>query len=76
MNSVVAAAEVAKALVMCARNLQRSLADTATTFQSQLDDAWRVLAERHVTSLTDTVAQVAWLVGFSEPSAFHREFGR
>ncbi len=68
--------EVAKALAMSARNLQRGLAAEGTTFQVQLDAARRELAVRHLTAPGATVAQVAWLVGFSEPSAFHRAFRR
>lgn len=67
---------VAKSLAMSARHLQRGLANEGTTFQSLLDDARRELAVRHLSSPGATVAKVAWLVGFSEPSAFHRAFRR
>ncbi len=68
--------DVSRALAMSARNLQRGLAAEGTTFQAQLDAARRELAMRHLTAPGATVAQVAWLVGFSEPSAFHRAFRR
>jgi len=68
--------EIAKALSMSARNVQRGLALEGTTYQTQLDGARRELAVRHLLSPGATVAQVAWLVGFSEPSAFHRAFRR
>ncbi|QJR35557.1 AraC family transcriptional regulator [Gemmatimonas groenlandica] len=67
---------VAKSLAMSARHLQRGLANEGTTFQSLLDDARRELAVRHLSAPGATVAKVAWLVGFSEPSAFHRAFRR
>jgi AraC-like DNA-binding protein len=67
---------VARALAMSARNLQRGLAAEGTTFQVLLDDARRELAVRHLSEPNATVAKVAWLVGFSEPSAFHRAFRR
>lgn len=67
---------VASALAMSARNLQRGLAAEGTTFQALLDDARRELAVRHLSAPNATVAKVAWLVGFSEPSAFHRAFRR
>lgn len=67
---------VARAMAMSPRSLQRKLAAEDTTFQSVLDDARRELAVRHLADPTATVAKVAWLVGFSEPSAFHRAFRR
>ncbi len=67
---------VAKALAMSPRHLQRGLAHEGTTFQTLLDDARRELAVRHLSAPDATVAKVAWLVGFSEPSAFHRAFRR
>lgn len=67
---------VARAMAMSERNLQRRLAAEGTTFQSVLDAARRELAIRHLSDPGATVAKVAWLVGFSEPSAFHRAFRR
>jgi AraC-like DNA-binding protein len=67
---------VARALAMSARHLQRGLAAEGTTYQSLLDEARRELAVRHLASPDATVAKVAWLVGFAEPSAFHRAFRR
>ncbi len=67
---------VASTLAMSARNLQRGLAAEGTTFQALLDDARRELAVRHLSEPNATIAKVAWLVGFSEPSAFHRAFRR
>jgi AraC-like DNA-binding protein len=69
-------AQVAKALAVSPRHLQRGLAHEGTTFQTLLDDARRELALRHLSDPNATVAKVAWLVGFSEPSAFHRAFRR
>ena len=68
--------DVARELAMSARHLQRGLSAEATSFQALLDDARRELAVRHLADPTATVAKVAWLVGFSEPSAFHRAFRR
>ena len=67
---------IARAMAMSERNLQRRLAAEGTTFQSVLDAARRELAIRHLSDPGATVAKVAWLVGFSEPSAFHRAFRR
>jgi AraC-like DNA-binding protein len=71
-----AIAQVAKALAISPRHLQRGLAAEGATFKGLLDDARREVALRHLESGTSTVAQVAWLVGFSEASAFHRAFRR
>ena len=67
---------VARALAMSPRTLQRSLSAEGTSFQSLLDGVRRELAIRHLAEPDATVAKVAWLVGFSEPGAFHRAFRR
>jgi AraC-like DNA-binding protein len=67
---------VARALAMSPRHLQRGLSAEGTTYQALLDDARRELAIRHLSTPQATVAKVAWLVGFSDPSAFHRAFRR
>lgn len=67
---------VARALAMSPRKLQRCLAEEGTSFQELLDSVRRELAVRHLADPNATVAKVAWLVGFSEPSAFHRAFRR
>lgn len=67
---------VASALAMSVRKLQRCLSGEGTSFQALLDGVRRELAVRHLADPNATVAKVAWLVGFSEPSAFHRAFRR
>ncbi len=69
-------AAIARALAISTRHLQRGLAHEGTTYQVLLDEARRELAVRHLAAPDATVAKVAWLVGFSEPSAFHRAFRR
>lgn len=68
--------DVARALATSARNLQRALRQEGTTFQALLDGVRRELALRHLADPATPVAQVAFLLGFSEPSAFHRAFRR
>jgi AraC-like DNA-binding protein len=66
---------LAKSLGTSARTLQRRLAARRTTFQDLLDDVRRELALGHLArgrSVTDT----AFLLGFSELSAFSRAFRR
>jgi AraC-like DNA-binding protein len=67
---------VARALAMSPRTLQRGLSSEGTSFRALLDDARRELAVRHLADPQATVAKVAWLVGFAEPSAFHRAYRR
>lgn len=67
---------VAASLAMSVRKLQRCLSEEGTTFRALLDGVRRELAVRHLADPNATVAKVAWLVGFSEPSAFHRAFRR
>ena len=75
-GSVPALHEVAHELSMSSRNLQRTLRDAGTTYQSLLDDVRRDLAIRHLANPETSAGQVGFLLGFSEPSAFHRAFRR
>ena len=68
--------EVARELSMSSRNLQRALRDAGTSYQSLLDAARRDLAIRHLANPATSAGQVGFLLGFSEPSAFHRAFRR
>jgi AraC-like DNA-binding protein len=68
--------EVAREMAMSRRNLQRSLRESGTTFQALLDEVRRDLAVRHLANPTTSAGQVGFLLGFSEPSAFHRAFKR
>jgi AraC-like DNA-binding protein len=68
--------DVARALGMGARTLQDALSAEGTTFRDLLDDARRDLAVRHLRDRDTPVAEVALLLGFSEPSAFYRAFKR
>ena len=67
---------VAKGLAMSPRSLQRALSDEGTTYQELLDQARRGLAMRYLADSGAVIFEVAILLGFSEPSAFHRAFKR
>ena len=58
------------------RTAQRRLADADTSFQGLLDEVRGELARRHVGDRQDSLGEIAFLLGFSEPSAFHRAFKR
>lgn len=68
--------EIASDLGMSARTLQRRLAEKGHTFQALVDEARRQLAEKFLTDTQYSIAQVAFLTGFSEQSAFTRAFKR
>jgi AraC-like DNA-binding protein len=64
--------EVAGELCMSERTLQRRLEEEATSFVQLLDDARRELAEQYLGRLHLTLAQAAYLLGFSDQSSFFR----
>lgn len=66
---------VAGRLHMSSRSLQRRLRDAGTSFQDLLDRLRRDLALRYLADGL-AVAEVAFLVGFTEASNFHRAFKR
>jgi AraC-like DNA-binding protein len=68
--------EVAGALAMSGRNLQRGLQQEGTSYQQLLDAVRHALAREHLADPAASVGQVGFLLGFSETSAFHRAFRR
>lgn len=68
--------EIAAAAAMSARQLQRALQAEGRTYQQVLDDVRCALARRLLAEERHSVSQIAFLVGFSEPAAFHRAFKR
>jgi AraC-like DNA-binding protein len=67
---------VARRLATTPRTLQRRLARTGISFEALCDDARRQAAEAYLTDTTLSIAEVAYLLGYSEPAAFHRAFRR
>jgi len=70
------AAGVARRLALSGRTLQRRLADEGTTFQVELDRTRLALAHHYLGRPDVTVAEVAFLLGYDEPSSFYRAFHR
>jgi AraC-like DNA-binding protein len=66
---------VADALGMTARSLQRRLRDEGTTFQNVRDELRHELAFTYLRGGA-SLAEVSFLLGFSETSAFFRAFRR
>ncbi|MEM9456079.1 MAG: AraC family transcriptional regulator [Myxococcota bacterium] len=67
--------DVARALGMSARTLQRRLGQQGQTLR-QIVDSIRCERACEVLLATGTIAQTARRLGYSEPSAFHRAFKR
>jgi AraC-like DNA-binding protein len=68
--------DVAKGMAMSPRTLQRALKQEETTYQEVLDHTRHNLAVRYLADSGVVIFEVAMLLGFSEPSAFHRAFKR
>jgi len=68
--------DVARALSLSSRTLQRRLERAGTTFASLIDDARRAAALTHLRNPRVAIKEAAFLVGFSEPSTFYRAFRR
>ncbi|MGI3186287.1 AraC family transcriptional regulator [Nioella aestuarii] len=67
---------IARRLGMSERTLQRRLSDEGLSFQALVDSARRELAEGLLLQSDYSLAEVAFLTGFSEQSAFTRAFKR
>ena len=67
---------VAGGLGVTARSLRRRLSDRGTSLTEITDALRRELAMHHLTTSELSVGEIGFLVGFSEPSAFHRAFRR
>jgi AraC-like DNA-binding protein len=69
-------AEMARRLALSQRTLQRRLTAERKSYKELLDDVRREQAERLLADRSLAVAEVGYLIGFSEPSAFNRAFKR
>ena len=67
---------VSQRLGISARTLQRRLREEGTSHQDLLDEVRSDLSRRYLRGPKLSVCEVAYLLGFSEPSAFHRAFRR
>lgn len=69
-------AGVASALALSPRSLQRKLQEAGLSFTQVVDEVRRELAERYLADPKLDLTDVAFLLGFSEQSAFNRAFRR
>ena len=67
---------VARRLAMTSRTLQRRLSRAGTSFGVLCDDARKEAAQTYLADPTLSIAEVTYLLGYSEPTAFHRAFRR
>lgn len=67
-------AEVAKALCMSSRTLQRRLASDGTSYQQLLDGVRRASARRMLEATALEPSEIAFLLGFEELNSFNRAF--
>ena len=68
--------KVAHTLAMSVRSLQRKLQQAHTTFHKVLDETRENLARQYIRDSKLDLTEVAFLLGFSEHSAFSRAFKR
>ena len=68
--------DVARNLGMSVRSLHRRLADDGLTFRTLTENTRQELAEALLRDARYSIAEVAFLTGFSEQSSFNRAFKR
>ncbi|MGB3518861.1 MAG: AraC family transcriptional regulator [Elainellaceae cyanobacterium] len=68
--------DVAEHFSMSGRTLQRRLSELGYSYQTLVDESRRQLAERLLQQTDYSLAEVAFMTGFSEQSAFTRAFKR
>ena len=68
--------EVAQRLGIKARSLRSRLAEAGTSFNQLLADYRCNLARRLLASTAESIDEIVYLTGFSEPSTFYRAFKR
>ena len=68
--------ELASAMLMSRRTLQRKLGELGLSYHQLLDETRYELAKRYLDDTQRSVTQITFLLGFSEQSAFTRAFKR
>ncbi len=75
-EGVPAISDAARHMGMSGRTLQRKLSDLGYTYQNLVDESRRKLAKTLLKETEYSLAEVAFMSGFSEQSAFTRAFKR
>jgi len=73
-EGVPSASRAGEELGMSERTLRRRLREEGTSFSEIVTRVRRQLALKHLDSADLTVSEIAYLLGFSDPTAFHRAF--
>jgi AraC-like DNA-binding protein len=68
--------EAARGLGMSERALRRALLAETTTFQRLASETYSAIARRLLSDGAKSLKDVAYDMGFSDPTAFHRAFKR
>ena len=68
--------EIAKSLGISPRTFQRRLQQAGTTYQALLDEVRCQLAQDYLKKQNTPLFEIAYLLGFTEQSAFNRAFKR
>lgn len=68
--------DIAAAMHVSNRTLQRKLREEGTSFLDLLQDARLSLAKKYLAQPQRSIVEIAYLLGFSEPSTFSRAFKR
>ena len=68
--------KIAQSLNLSLRSMQRQLHREKTTFKSALEDIRKTLARQYLKDSPRSIGEIAYLLGFSEPSSFVRAFKR
>ncbi|WP_420560582.1 AraC family transcriptional regulator ligand-binding domain-containing protein [Tepidicaulis sp.] len=75
-NGLPQAGSIARAMGMSERTFYRRLADEGLTYRDVLREAQTALAQELLSQSDCTIAEIAFLTGFSEQSTFTRAFKR
>ena len=67
---------ISEKLGLSARTLQRRLSEVDVTYQTLVDQARHIMARKLLNDTGYSLAEIAFLTGFSEQSAFNRAFRR
>lgn len=69
-------AAIAEKLGVAPWTLQRQLADEQTGFRELVDETRRELALEYIRETRASLSEIAWLLGFANPAAFHKAWRR
>jgi AraC-like DNA-binding protein len=67
---------IAGKLGVASWTLQRQLAAEGTRFRELVDDTRKHLARDYIRETSTSLAEIAWLLGFANPPAFHKAYRR